>query len=82
MQALAESSDERPIGCTQVTEILHTSGVRLVGPLPPGFELATTYVAAVAADAADPDGARDFVERLTGAASAELRRACGFDARG
>jgi len=82
MAALAQAPEADAVGCTQVTEILHTSGVRLVGPLPPGFELATTYVAAVAADAADRDGARDFVERLTGAASAELRRACGFDARG
>ena len=34
MQALARAPDARPIGCTQVTEILNTPGVTLVGPLP------------------------------------------------
>ena len=37
MRALADAGG-RAIGCTQATEILATPGVRLVGPLPPGFE--------------------------------------------
>ena len=43
-----------PVGCTQITEIRYTPGVALVGPLPPEFELATVYTAAVAADARQP----------------------------
>jgi molybdate transport system substrate-binding protein len=34
MAALAAASEASPIGCTQVTEILYTPGVELVGPLP------------------------------------------------
>src|SRR5262245_11148884 len=43
MRALAESRDARPIGCTQVTEILATPGVTPVGALPKELELATVY---------------------------------------
>jgi molybdate transport system substrate-binding protein len=56
MRELAASSDDVPIGCTQVTEILYTDGVRLAGVLPSEFELATGYTAAVAARSADPSG--------------------------
>jgi molybdate transport system substrate-binding protein len=47
MRALAASTSHRPIGCTQATEILSTTGVALVAPLPPGCDLTTTYTAAV-----------------------------------
>lgn len=36
MRHLAESSDRRPIGCTQSTEIISTKDVVLSGTLPPG----------------------------------------------
>lgn len=78
MRALAASTSSRPIGCTQVTEILSTSGVTLVSPLPEGYELATVYTAAVAAKAASPDAARALVALLTGPDSAEHRRQAGF----
>ena len=54
MRALAASTARRPIGCTQATEIVATSGIVLVGPLPPGCELVTTYTAAVTARAQHP----------------------------
>lgn len=80
MRALAAAHDAAPIGCTQVSEILDTPGVRLVGPLPEGYDLATAYVAAVCVEAQDTKVARDFVERVAGPASAALRTACGFEA--
>jgi len=79
MQALAASRDASPIGCTQVSEILDTRGVRLVGPLPPEFELVTLYAAAVCTRAADAAAAMRFVERITGPGSAALRARCGFE---
>jgi molybdate transport system substrate-binding protein len=79
MRALAASHDAAPIGCTQASEILDTPGVRLVGALPAGYDLATSYVAAVCTDAADPKAAAEFVARVAGAGSAALRAACGFE---
>ena len=77
MRTMAESRGH-PIGCTQATEILATQGVHLVAPLPLGFELETTYTAAVNAKAADPLRARAFVNALGGASSRELRATAGF----
>ena len=55
--------------------------MRLVGPLPRGFELDTVYTAAVHAQAADPKAAADFVRLLTGGESRERRAAAGFRER-
>ena len=77
MRALADAGG-RPIGCTQATEILATPGVRLVGPLPPGFELDTLYTAAVYVHAADRNAATAFVQKLTGSATRRRRTAAGF----
>jgi len=64
MRALAASTDRRPIGCTQETEIRATPGVTLVAPLPPGCDLVTTYTAAVATRAAAPAEAAALIARL------------------
>jgi molybdate transport system substrate-binding protein len=79
MRTLADAHPAGALGCTQVTEILYTPGVTLVGALSAEFELATVYAAAVARDARSPDEARRFVEWLTGPRSLALRRAGGFE---
>ena len=63
-----------------MTEILFTPGVDLVGLLPPQFELATVYTAAVPTTAADSALATRFIEMMTAPDSAELRQRCGFEA--
>jgi molybdate transport system substrate-binding protein len=78
MHALAASPAARPLGCTQVTEILATPGLAVVGPLPPGSELATVYTAAVASRATRPAEAAALVALLTGDAARESRARAGF----
>ena len=78
MRALAEASTGRPIGCTQVTEILNTPGVSLVGNLPRDFALATVYTLGIATAARSPDLARRLAALLTGEATRELRQRLGF----
>lgn len=77
MRELAAATSARPIGCTQVTEIRYTPGVELVAVLPPRFELATLYSAAVTTRAAEAARARRFVALLDGAHA--LRSAGGFE---
>ncbi len=72
MRELA-SAGGRPIGCTQVTEILNTAGITLVGPLPKALELATVYTAGICRRSGLPDQARRFA-RLLADASAERAR--------
>jgi molybdate transport system substrate-binding protein len=78
MRHLAASDALRPIGCTQSTEIIGTTGVVLSGSLPPGYELATMYTAAVTARAANARQARSLIDLLVSADQRELRERAGF----
>jgi molybdate transport system substrate-binding protein len=78
MRNLAASTAARPIGCTQSTEIISTSGVMLSGSLPPGCELSTVYTAAVATQAIDGKRAQDLIDLLTGIEQRDLRERAGF----
>jgi molybdate transport system substrate-binding protein len=78
MAALAASTTSRPVGCTQVTEILNTAGVKLVAPLPAGYELATIYTAGVASKAQSPELARQLADLLSGAGAKLARAKAGF----
>lgn len=79
MRALAACAEPGAIGCTQITEILYTDGIVLLGALPPQFDLATVYTAAVSATAAQPALAAQFIEMLAGAGSRAVRQAGGFE---
>lgn len=76
MRALASSRSASAIGCTQITEILCTEGIELIGSLPPPFGLSTLYAAGTCTD--DPE-VRRFLEHLTGPESSSLRVAAGFE---
>lgn len=78
MRELAAARGGRPIGCTQVTEILSTPGTQLVAPLPEGFELATVYSAGVCTRAALPQQARMLGSLLTADSVQEVRTRAGF----
>lgn len=79
MRALAASSGAGHVGCTQASEILFTPGLRLLGALPAGLALATTYSAAQAARTHQTELASAFVELLAGAETLALRTQCGFE---
>ena len=79
MSEMSKASGAGALGCTQVTEILYTPGVQLVGLLPPEFELATVYTAAVSRDAREPAAATEFIDLLSSEESAGLRLAGGFE---
>lgn len=79
MKALAAATGPGLIGCTQFTEILYTPGVQLVGALPPEFELATVYTAAVASKAEQPQAARMMIDLLAGPQAAQARSSGGFE---
>jgi molybdate transport system substrate-binding protein len=78
MNAMGESTGN-PIGCTQATEILAVPTVRLVAPLPKGYDLSTVYTAAVSANAPNRAQAEAFVKKLVGAESKATRLAAGFE---
>ncbi|MGA7807360.1 molybdate ABC transporter substrate-binding protein [Bradyrhizobium sp.] len=81
MRHLASSDAKRPIGCTQSTEIIATSGVEFSGPLPQGCELATMYTAGVTVHAANATAAERLIELLTSTDARDLRIKAGFASR-
>lgn len=78
MQALAAADELGLIGCTQVTEILYTPGVEVVGVLPTGFDLVTDYAAGVTARAQHAALATSFLFMLAGDDTLVLRERSGF----
>jgi molybdate transport system substrate-binding protein len=78
MRELAASQAQRPVGCTQATEILATPGLQLVGALPGEFALSTIYSAAITTRAADATIARSFVQLLTAHDQLAARARAGF----
>lgn len=79
MRAMGEAPGQGAIGCTQISEILYTGGITLIGPLPAEFELATVYSAAVCAQATNTVDARRFVALLSGESTRPLRSKSGFE---
>jgi molybdate transport system substrate-binding protein len=79
MAAMAQATDAPVVGITQVSEILYTPGVRLLGVLPAPHQLATLYSAAVTRRTAQPALAAALLARLTGEAGREMRARAGFD---
>ena len=80
MAALAKAKGKGLLGCIQTTEIRFAPGVVEAGPLPPRLELATIYTAAVTTRATNPEGAADFISKLTGPAIAPLRTGGAYEA--
>jgi len=79
MAALAEHGVAGALGCTQITEILYTSGLTLAGALPEPFGLSTVYSVGVSKTANDPALAASFIAMLCGPETAALRHEGGFE---
>jgi molybdate transport system substrate-binding protein len=82
MAALAQQADPQSVGITQVSEILYTPGVQLLGALPAPHGLATLYSAAVMRGAAHAGAAVQLLERLCAPSAARWRQQRGFEATG
>jgi len=79
MRQLVLDGDLRALGCTQLTEIRMTPELAYLGPLPPPYDLVTTYTAAASATCEAPELARAFMARMSGPDMSEQRAACGFE---
>ena len=80
MRELAADSRAGALGCAQITQIRYTPGIALLGALPPRFELATVYCAAVSTTARQPEQAQRFVELIAGVRTRVMRGQVGFEA--
>jgi molybdate transport system substrate-binding protein len=79
MRNMVACGDAQAVGCTQKTEILATFGVRWLGPLPPGHDLATVYSLGIPRRAVHAEAAQLLAGLLTAPGAAATRADCGFE---
>jgi molybdate transport system substrate-binding protein len=73
------ANGEAELGLHQISEILPVKGVKLVGPLPAEIQNYTTYAAAIATDAKQPDAAQALIKLLTGPAADSMLKSRGME---
>jgi molybdate transport system substrate-binding protein len=73
---------EADLAMTFIPELLQGNGVRVLGPLPPPYDHATAYAAAVSARSGFPDAARAFIAVLTAPDARGVWVAAGFEVAG
>ena len=70
---------EVELGFQQLSELLNVPGITIVGPLPPGVQIMTTFSAALATTCARPDEARALLAFMASPAAAEAKRRQGME---
>lgn len=70
---------EVELGFQQLSELLHVSGITLVGPLPPAIQITTTFSGAIAANARQPGAARALLAFMASPEAAAAKRRQGME---
>ncbi len=78
-EALAKGDVE--LGFGQITEILATPSIELVGPLPPALQNFTRFSIGLVATSKEPEESRALISFLTTPAAAAVMKEKGFDPR-
>jgi len=77
--AILVARGEIELGLVVITQILTTPGAELAGPLPAPLQSYVTFVAALSADAVEPDAARQLIRFLQGPVAARVITAQGME---
>jgi molybdate transport system substrate-binding protein len=67
------------LGFQQLSELMHLDGIDVVGPLPPGVQIVTTFSGGIATLCCQPDAARALLHWIAGPAAAGARQRHGMD---
>jgi len=67
------------LGFQQLSELLHVPGISIVGPLPPGAQIMTTFAAALAATCTQPEAAKALLAFMASPAADEAKRRQGME---
>ena len=66
------------LGFQQMSELMHLEGINVIGPMPPGLEIVTTFSGAVCAASTQPDAARALLDFIRSPAADEAWRRHGM----
>jgi molybdate transport system substrate-binding protein len=67
------------LGFQQLSELRHLPGIEILGGMPPGCEIVTTFSGGVCTASAQPDGARAVLAFMASAAGADAKRRHGME---
>jgi len=70
---------EVALGFQQLSELIHLSGIEVLGPLPPAVQILTTFSGAVSARARSPEEARALLAFLASPDAAAAKRRQGME---
>jgi molybdate transport system substrate-binding protein len=69
---------EVELGFQQLSELMHLEGIAVIGPMPPGLEIVTTFSGAVCTAAAAPEAARALLDYVASPAADAARQRHGM----
>jgi molybdate transport system substrate-binding protein len=69
---------EVELGFQQLSELMHLEGIDVIGPMPPGLQIVTTFSGGVCTESAQPETARAFLDFIRSPAADEAKRRHGM----
>ena len=69
---------EVELGFQQLSELMHLDGIDVLGPMPPGAEIVTTFSGAVCAASGEPAAARSLLDYIRSPAVEAIRHRHGM----
>jgi molybdate transport system substrate-binding protein len=73
------ASGEVELGFQQLSELMHLAGIDVLGPMPRGCEIVTTFSAGVCAASTQPEAVRALLAYMRSPATAEAKRRHGME---
>ncbi len=70
---------EVELGFQQLSELMHVSGVDVIGPLPPAIQIITTFSAGLCANSRQGDAVRSLLDFMTSPLSSDAKRRHGLE---
>ena len=67
------------LGFQQWSELMHLSGIDVLGPLPAAIQITTTFSAGVAVASAQPEAVRELLAFMASPAAAGIKRSNGME---
>jgi len=70
---------EVDLGFQQLSELMHLSGIDVIGPLPPAIQVITTFSAGICTSSTQGDAARSLLDFLASPRSVDAKRRHGME---
>lgn len=73
------ASGEVELGFQQLSELMHLKGIDVLGPMPPGVEIVTTFAAGLCTASTQPEAVRALLAFMRSPATADAKRRHGME---